>query len=272
MRPGRWTIPALALLAGILPAGAEMRVAALAPPPDEERVNLDYLVYFGGLNVLKVGIELGLTPERYDLAARSQTVGITGFLAPWISLATSRGGIDGDRVEPLQHRVDAEFRGQPRTIAIDFIDGEVSHVALHPPASTHPRDEIPPALRRGALDPASALFALVRVMGEGKGCAGRVPVFDGRRRYDVVVVEKGAETLAPNDYSAFQGEAIRCDFHVEPLVVAAPENKRRFRSGRAWFAAVLPGRPVVPVRLEVDGDYVQTLVHLSEMPRSSNGN
>lgn len=255
------------LLVGMVGADAEPhRALTLAA---EERVNLDYQIYFGGLNVIKVGIELGLGPDAYDVEARTETVGLTGYLAPWRSTAKTQGEIDGGRVEPLRHRVDAEFRGKSRTIAIDFVDGEVTSLFLDPPARKDPRDEIPPERRRGAMDPASALLTLVRVMGEGKGCAGRFPVFDGRRRYDVVVVERGRETLAPNNYSAFQGEATRCDFHVEPLVVDAPDHKRRFRSGRAWFAEIFPGRPVVPVRLEVDGDYVQTLVHLSELPRAT---
>jgi hypothetical protein len=93
-------------------------------------------------------------------------------------------------------------------------------------------------------------------------------VFDGRRRYDVVVAEYGPETLAANDYNNFSGTALRCDFHVEQIAgydikTANPDmRKQRFRTGRAWFAEVLPGRPAVPVRVEVDGDLAVTLVHL----------
>jgi hypothetical protein len=260
-------LAAAVLLAGMVAVTAEPHRGGLAPG-GEERVNLDYQIYFGGLNVIKVGIELGLGPNVYDVEARTETVGVTGFFAPWRSTATTRGEIEDGRLEPMQHRVSAQSRGKVRTIAIDFVDGDISNLVLIPPARTDPRDEIPADRRRGALDPASALLTLLHVMGEGKSCAGRFPVFDGRRRYDVVVVERGRETLAANNYSAFEGAAVRCDFHVEPLVVDAPEHKRRFRSGRAWFAEVFPGRPFVPVRLEVDGDYFQTLVHLSERPRS----
>lgn len=269
MRLKRLVLTAAVVLAGAVPAGAEMRAAAKAEPTaGGERVALDYQIYFGGLNVMKVGVELGLAPDAYDVQARTETVGLTGYLAPWTSSIVTRGEIDGGRVEPLEHRVDGQYRGKQRLIEIGFTDGEVTGLRLEPPAEKDPREEIPAALRRGALDPASAVFALVRVMGEGKGCAGRIPVFDGRRRYDIVVVEKGRETLAPNNYSAFQGGTTRCDFHVEPLKIDSPDYKRRFRSGRAWFAEVFPGRPLVPVRIEVDGDYVQTLVHLSEQPRS----
>lgn len=269
MRWGRIAVLVTGVLVG-LPAGAEMR--ATAPLPTDERVTFDYQVYFGGLNVMQLGVDVGVSLDAYDVTARVQTVGFAGFVAPWTSVATSEGSIDSGRIEPRQHRVRGEFRGKSRTTAIDFDDnGEVSTVALQPPPGKGPNDQVPEALRRGAIDPPSALFALTRLMSQDGRCEGRMRVFDGRRRYDVVLADRGREMLIANDYNAYHGAAMRCDFHFEPIVseyVAQPDHKRRFRSGRAWFAELIPGRPVVPVRLEIDGDYAQTLVHLSEMPRA----
>lgn len=258
------------LLAGVS-AGAENRAGA--PLPADDRVTFDYQIYFGGLNVMQLGVDVGISPDAYDVTARVQTIGFAGFVAPWKSVATSEGSIDEGRIEPRQHRVSGEFRGRTRTTAIDFDhNGEVATVALQPPPGNGPNDQVPEALRRGAIDPPSALLAVTRLMAQDGRCNGRMRVFDGRRRYDVILTDRGRETLAANDYNAYHGTAIRCDFHFEPIVseyVAQPEHKRRFRSGRAWFAELVPGRPVVPVRLEIDGDYAQTLVHLSEMPRGA---
>ena len=269
MNISRIAVLTLGLLAGAS-AGAENR--ASVPSPADGRVTFNYQIYFGGLNVMQLGVDVGMSPDAYDVTARVQTVGFAGFVAPWKSVATSEGNIDAGRIEPRQHRVSGEYRGNTRTTAIDFDDnGEVAAVALHPPPGQGPNDQVPEALRRGAIDPPSALFALTRLMAQDGRCEGRMRVFDGRRRYDVVLGDRGRETLAANDYSAYHGTAIRCDFQFEPIVseyVAQPDHKRRFRSGRAWFAEIVPGRPVVPVRLEIDGDYAQTLVHLSELPRT----
>ncbi len=258
------------LLVG-LPAGAENR--ADVPLPADDRVRFDYQIYFGGLNVMQLGVEVGVSPDAYDVTARVQTIGFAGFVAPWKSVATSEGSIDAGRVEPRQHRVHGEYRGNTRTTSIDFDDnGEVTMVALQPPPGNGPNDQVPEALRRGAIDPPSALFAVTRLMAQDGKCEGRMRVFDGRRRYDVVLTDRGREALIANDYNAFYGSALRCDFRFEPIVseyVAQPDHKRRFRSGRAWFAELIPGRPVVPVRLEIDGDYAQTLVHLSDLPRAT---
>jgi hypothetical protein len=270
MRYGTIAVLTTGLLAGV-PAGAETR--ATAPLPSDSRVTLDYHVYFGGMNVMQLGVDVGVAPAAYDVTARIQTVGVAGFMVPWKSVVASEGTIDDGRVEPRSHRVNAESRNGARSTAIDFDDnGEVTTVALVPPPGKGPNDQVTPELRRGAIDPPSALFAVTRLMSQSGQCQGRMRVFDGRRRYDVVLTDRGNEVLPPNDYSAYQGRAIRCDFQFEPIVseyVAQPDHKRRFRSGRAWFAELFPGRPVVPVRLEIDGDYAQTLVHLKEMPRAT---
>lgn len=270
MRYGTIAVLTTGLLAGV-PAGAEMR--ASAPPPPDSRVSLDYQVYFGGMNVMQLGVNIGVAAHAYDVTARIETVGVAGFMVPWKSVVASEGAIDDGRVEPRSHRVNAESRGGPRSTAIDFDDnGEVTTVALVPPPGKGPNDQVPAELRRGAIDPPSALFAVTRLMSQDGQCQGRMRVFDGRRRYDVVLTDRGREVLPANDYSAYRGNAIRCDFHFEPIVseyVAQPDHKRRFRSGRAWFAELFPGRPVVPVRLEIDGDYAQTLVHLKDLPRTA---
>lgn len=268
MRCGKIAVVVLGLLVG-LPAGAEMR--ASAPLPADDRVTLDYQIYFGGLNVMQLGVDVGVASDAYDVRARVQTVGVAGFFAPWTSVAVSEGSIDEGRIEPRSHRVRGEWRGRERTTAIEFDDdGEVAAVSLYPPPGDGPNDQVPVELRRGAIDPASALFSLTRLLAQEGRCQGRMRVFDGRRRYDIVLTDRGRDTLIANEYSAYHGVAIRCDFSFEPIVseyVTQPDRKRRFRSGRAWFAELLSGRPVVPVRLEIDGDYAQTLVHLQQMPR-----
>jgi hypothetical protein len=273
MRCGRIAVVVTGLLIG-LPAGADM--PASAPLPIDDRVALNYQIYFGGLNVMQLAVDVGVASDAYDVRARVQTVGLAGFLAPWTSVAVSEGSIDDGRIEPRLHRVRGEWRGRERTIDIDFDDdGEVTTVALYPQPGNGPNDQVPVELRQGAIDPPSALFSLTRLMAQEGRCQGRMRVFDGRRRYDVVLTDRGRDTLIANDYSAYHGVAIRCDFHFEPIVseyVSQPDKKRRFRSGRAWFAELFPGRPVVPVRLEIDGDYAQTLVHLHQMPRLAAGN
>ena len=233
-----------------------------------QRLGLDYTVYFGGLHVLDLGVAVDLGRRSYDVTSKIRTVGLTRWLAPWDSVATTEGVIDGAQVEPQRHRMDGKLRGHRRSVAIDFRGTAVADVRVYPPpAKDDDRDPVTPAEMNGSLDPSSALLAMSRRIAAGGGCDGRVPVFDGRRRYDVVVVDRGTE-LVPGGDDLFSGPALRCDFTIVPIAgyVRRPSDpdhlKHRFRTGHAWFAEVVPGAPAVPVRIEMQGDLAATVVHL----------
>jgi hypothetical protein len=238
-------------------------------PASAQRLGLDYTVYFGGLHVLDLGVAVGLGARTYDVTSNIRTVGIARWWAPWDSVATTEGRLDGLQVEPQRHRMEGELRGHRRTVAIDFRGSDVADVRLDPPpAHDEDRDPVTPAEMKGTLDPSSALLAMSRRVAADGGCTGRVPVFDGRRRYDVVVVDRGTERLSAGDSDRFSGPALRCDFTFVPIAGYArhstdPEHlKYRVRTGHAWFAEIVPGEPAVPVRIEMQGDVAVTVVHL----------
>jgi hypothetical protein len=266
----------------VLIIGYLMALTCAAPAAAEEssaatpnRVQLDYVIYFGGFRVVQLAIDLGMGSSAYDVTARANTVGMADWLARWTSVARTEGAVTGLRLVPDQHRVQGELRGKRRSVLMSFKDGNVTAVDVTPAArEDYGRDEVPPEKRAGSLDPATALLTAVRWIAERHSCAERVPVFDGRRRYDVVSVDRGIETLAANDYNSFSGPAFRCDFTIEPIAgyeqrFADEEmRKRRFRTGRAWAAELLPGQPVVPVRIELDGEMARALIHLTDFRRA----
>jgi Protein of unknown function (DUF3108) len=265
----RWVCAFGITLAGFVAVPAS---AGESAGPQPGRLDLNYAIYFGGLHVIDMAIDLDLAASGYDVTTRIRTVGLAGWIAPWQSVATTEGTIRGLRLEPRRHRMDGEFRGHRRSVAIDFAGADVVDIRIiPPPAQDDGRDPVTREQMHGALDPTSALLAVTRRIAAGQGCVGREPVFDGRRRYDVVVVDSAADTLPANDYSLFSGPALRCDFEFVPIAgyesrpAESEERKRRFRTGRAWFAELVPGRPAVPVRIEMGGDVVPTLVHLRDM-------
>jgi hypothetical protein len=251
------------------PAVAEDSVAT------PNRVQLDYVVYFGGFRVVQVAVDLGMGSSAYDVTARAHTVGMADWMTKWMSVTRTEGTVAGLRLAPVLHQANGEFRGRHRSVSMVFAHGDVTSLQVLPlPRDDYGRDEVPPEKRRGALDPASAMLMAARWVAEKGACVERVPVFDGRRRYDVVVVDRGKETLPANDYNSFSGVALRCDFTVDPIAgyeqrFADEEmRRRRFNTGRAWFAEILPGQPAVPVRIELDGEMASALIHLTDIQRA----
>jgi hypothetical protein len=253
-------------------------VAALtlltAPPSaaSSDRMNLYYEVYSGGFHVLNFELDLALAPERYDVVARINSAGMVGWFLPWRQVAESRGLLGPESVLPELHRSEAEFRGRRRSVEIDYDGGKVEEVRVDPPAQEDEgRDEVPPERRREAMDPISSILSAIRRISAGQGCGGRLPVFDGRRRYDLVLTERGTRP-AGQQLAGAPSDRIRCDFVYEPIAGherrdADPETrgKRRVQSGRVF--AERSGSLVVPVRVELDGDWGMTIAHLREIRR-----
>lgn len=246
--------------------------ATLPAAASTDRLNLFYEVYSGGFHVLNFELDLALAAERYDVTARINSAGFLGWLLSWRQTSESRGLIGAESLSPERHRSQAEFRGRRRSVEIDYESGKVGDVRVEPPArEDEGRDEVSPERRREAMDPISSILGAIRRISAGQGCGGRLPVFDGRRRYDLVLTERGRAPGLPQLAGAPSGR-VQCDFVYEPIAGherrdADPEtrDKRRIQSGRVF--AERNGPLVVPVRIEIDGDWGMTIAHLREVKR-----
>jgi Protein of unknown function (DUF3108) len=259
-------------LAAVIPGASSDDVHAAALEPG--RVSLSYEVYSGGFHLLTVDLDLAMAGQRYGITTRLQTTGFLSWFITWSQVSASEGTILSDAMEPMRHRSEGHVRGRKRTVEIDYDKGQVSAVRVEPPpVEDEERDEVPLAMQREAVDPMSAILGAVQRLSAGRGCHGRLPVFDGRRRYDLVLTDRGRRAMPETRYSIFSGEAVQCDFAYEPIAGhirrrADPEtrDKRGVQSGRV-YAAVATGSLVMPVRVEIDGDWGMTVAHLRDVRR-----
>jgi hypothetical protein len=247
------------------------RAAALEPG----RVSLSYEIYSGGFHLATVDLDLAMAGARYDITTRLQTAGFLSWFLPWSQVSATEGTVLDGAMAPVRHRSEGQVRGRKRTVEIDYEKGRVSAVRVEPaPADDEQRDEVPPAMRREGIDPISAILGAVQRLSNGRGCEGRLPVFDGRRRYDLVLTDRGHRAMPETRYSMFAGNAVLCDFAYEPIaghIRRQPDpdlpDKRGVQSGRV-YAAVAAGSLVMPVRVEIDSDWGKTVAHLREVRRA----
>jgi hypothetical protein len=110
-------------------------------------------------------------------------------------------------------------------------------------------------------------------MPRGGACGGTIPVYDGRRRFDVRLKPEGTQDLAPNKLSGYAGPASACRLTFRNVAGGrTPERTMFWRqvdaAGDAGFptlvhlAPVSPGGEMMPVRVEVDSPFGWAIVHL----------
>src|SRR3546814_6055887 len=84
--------------------------------------------------------------------------------------------------------------------------GEVIGTLVQPAQDWEGRHPLPPDAGKGTLDPLSVIAGLGELLQAGGRCEGTFPVFDGRKRYDLIVYDAGERVLEPTSYSIYRSE------------------------------------------------------------------
>ncbi len=120
---------------------------------------------------------------------------------------------------------------------------------------------------RGTVDLATAILSLTLGAEAGRGCVGRVPIFDGRRRYDMIAERIGVETVRRFGRAGSETNALRCRVSVERISgfkkdTDHDESAHQRRSATVWLAPTSPGLPLAPMRIEVETKWGLVIAHL----------
>ena len=242
---------ALFALAIALPSAARAQSA--------DRVVLGYEISIAGFHVIDFDLAIAIDDRAYDVSTTFRTHGVFDWFVSWHSVSQSLGRVKNGKVKPERYEALGTFRGNRREVRFNYRDGAIGGIELVPPlGEDNDREPVTAAEMGDAQDPAAMLYALIRRVSAGQTCTGVVPVFDGRRRFDLEFVERGVERVEAWRTGAFEGDARRCDFTFRIVagfmrnVSGGVDRQREPRLGRTWLAPVVPGKPLAPVRIEVE--------------------
>jgi hypothetical protein len=237
-------------------------------------VGLDYKIYVGGLEAFSAGVSIASDPKRYDVEITGATAGMLGKVYPWEIHIGSKGNVAGDTLQPVEHAQRSNFQGKDRSVTLTY-DGHGGFLErkVLPEAQEDDRDPVPPEMTRDTLDIVSGIFAGLRAVDRSGSCAGRVPVFDGRRRFDLVFSDDGHEKLESSDVSFYSGDALRCIVKVDPVAGFWKKNQRKFFTRKVngedqvvpievYIARVGSNKVEVPVRMESSSPFGPLVLNL----------
>jgi len=214
-------------------------------------LKVDYSIALGGFNLGTADIEANLGDGNYELDATVRTEGIADQFFETTFVLESKGSFLGSRVKPARfvstyqdadssRRVELTYpsRGAPVMAAEPaYGDGFGPHVQLNDILMTQ--------------DPISALLLPIS-SATASPCDRSLPLFDGRRRYDLQLREDGMTEINGGE-NAYNGPAMRCT--VGMLPVAGYERKTLIKllaredSIRVWLAPLQGSDVWIPVRM-----------------------
>ena len=245
--------------------------AAAAPHAAEatDPVEMTYEVYFGGFHIVSARAALNRSTAAYTLTADANSRGMLDFFFTWQGQTQTQGRfVEGEAV-PRAHKNFGIWNGEERIVEVSY-DGEgaVEDVLVEPPPDLEEVNGLPEDAEIGTVDPLSVIAQLSEAMTRGGECSGTFNVFDGKRRYDLTVTDRGTEIFEPNDYSVFQGAAQACEIDFTVLGGDRKEKSKYAETARnrvVYVGRPLEEAPAIPVRLRIETAYGVLLAHLTSV-------
>lgn len=252
-------LPAVFLAAAATPAQVAGAQAA--------GVELSYAVWSGGSRVMELSITLQNGGADYSMGMKAELVGPPSWFEDYSLRTRVTGQLDPEAgPQPVAYRTESEFdKKKVKWIELAFQDG-VPYETSDPPFSHNTRPEVDEATRAGSRDPLSAVLALLEATSQAGSCAGEEKVFDGRRRFDLKMLERG--TAEVRGFGIYKGEALRCAVQLTPVDGYRYDGKDRTEvsSGTQLYLAQLePGLPLLPVQIDAETSYGTVKIHLMKV-------
>ncbi|MBS28370.1 MAG: hypothetical protein CL566_05505 [Alphaproteobacteria bacterium] len=257
----------LAAAMGLVPAAVNADDQAMVVPDTgtaaPDGFALTYDVYTGGLRAIRFDFGVDLGDPGYKTRIRLETSGIVGALFKWSLEASSEGDWQDGIIVPRQYRSANVWRGRQRQVAIEYDAGIADTVTAEPPYGADDLKRVAPEMISGAVDPTTAVTALVLTSAVAGACRARTPVYDGRRRYDANMSVLEPRELKPSSAAPFAGRAEGCRLTFERIAGFKPDRKRMQDLEVAiWLADIGVASGRMPVRLELSTPWGDGFAHL----------
>ena len=118
---------------------------------------------------------------------------------------------------------------------------------------------------RGTVDQLTAYLLLERQLASRGTCALVVPVFDGSGLYNLRFTDVKRDLLTADGHQNFAGPAQLCEVVREEIVVNPNKNEDTYRRGKIWYARLVAGDRMIPIRMEFDTAFGGVKGYLTEL-------
>jgi len=228
-------------------------------------LDLSYDLYVGGIPLGKVAMSARFQGNDYKAISSLETKGIVNaFWQAKIETASS-GSADGNKIQPSLYDSFSQNRSAQRQHATLTFGPDGPNSVTADPVYRDNKYPVSETQKRGTLDPLSAAVYLtsgIATADQTRPCDATAPVFDGRRRYNVVssfVKNTGVHM----DNGLYAGPAMICQIHYNEIAgykQTVLEQNKKMPKMFAWVITVQSSsganrRYMIPIRVWAETEY-----------------
>lgn len=262
-------------IAALAAALAASLICTAGSAAADNTAHLTYVGYLGGAPVLSLGANIsvpdGSKPRdgAYIVTADIATTGNLAMLYPFTQSLKASGALKGHQPQPASYRSDMQVWNRRESIALTY--GANGNVGIEAnPLTRQAQMAQQQGYANGTMDPASLMVAVASAFAQTGTCGGRYALFDGARRYDLVLEQGGFADLDPTANGYYAGSATECTATPE-LVAGFQQSAMQAnlypQSARLWLAPAIAGFPSVPVRIVAQSQFGEMTLELTQVSR-----
>jgi hypothetical protein len=222
------------------------------------RLEADYVASLSGIPIGHGSWIVEISDNSYTAAASGATAGLLKFFTAATGTSAAHGIVSGGQPMPTSYAATIIDDRHVDQVRMALANGNVTDYTAEPQLVPLP-DRIPVTAgdRRGVVDPMTS--ALARVAGTGdpvtpEACNRKVPVFDGRVRYDLRSEFKRTEMVKAE--KGYQGPAVVCGLYFVPISGYVPSRAAikylvELRDAEVWLVPIAGTRVLAPFRFSM---------------------
>ena len=221
---------------------------------DNSQIRLRTEIFgLGGLHVATNRLAMEIGSGRYAITLDVRSLGVASVVADVATHSEVSGTVISDVLHPAAYRGEVHRNGTDIANWVNYAaDGSATGGSSAREASTRP---IPVDLIQNTIDQLTAFYAMERQLARFESCRSDRTVFDGRHLYKLHFSDGGAAVLQSGQ-SGFSGATRICRFEREAMAGFDDDGAAEGIShGKLWYARLLGGRLVFPVRMELSSEF-----------------
>jgi hypothetical protein len=227
------------------------------PARAQGKIEATYRATLAGIPIGSGSWIVDIGPKHYASAASGRASGLMRVLVSGEGSSRVRGAVKQGRLIPTIFAANIHSY-ESYEVRMEMSGGNVRTLKNEPPVTESP-DRVPltDTHRRGVLDPMTALMISVPGTGEvvsGEACHAKLPIFDGRQRFDLSLSFKRMETVDAE--KGYRGPAVVCSASYVPIAGHRPGRYvirylQETRDIEIWLAPIAGTRVLIPYRVSI---------------------
>ena len=199
----------------------------------------NFFVTVGLFDASKTEFTYSLNKNTYKIASKIMTNGFFNTIYPFEANYITSGTIKNSQMTTIDYNYESKSRTKKRSKKVFYKNGQpiYQHIIQNNKEKTH--NFTPSPTPADTFDLQTVIAKIIYQFNELNFCDSILIVYDGRRRFDVIIKDEGNENLIANKHSFYTGNAAKCSMHIQKILSDEDDQLWEISSNRPilfWFA------------------------------------